>query len=244
MTNAIEVSHLATAYGKTKVLHDIDFNVPAGICFGLIGLNGAGKTTLIKVLLGLRAATQGRVTVLNHAPGHDQIKSQIAYLPEKFEPPAFLTGFEFIRFTQNIYKRTVSQDDILQAADQLQLKREALARRVTSYSKGMRQKLGLMATLLANCPLVILDEPMSGLDPRARILVKEAITAYQQRGNTVVICSHILADLDEMCPQIAILHEGRLAFSGVPDILKKQTEQAQLERAFLACIDGVTAQAA
>jgi ABC-2 type transport system ATP-binding protein len=221
------------------VLHDIDFNVQAGICFGLIGLNGAGKTTLIKVLLGLRDATSGSATVLDHAPGaFSRQVAQIAYLPEKFEPPTFLTGFEFVHFTQKIYGRTVSEEQILQAAaDKLQLQREALPRRVTSYSKGMRQKLGLLATLLTGCDLVILDEPMSGLDPRARILVKQAITDYQSQGRTVLICSHILADLDEMCPSIAVLHEGRLAFTGSPDSLKAQTSQPNLERAFLACID-------
>lgn len=237
MTNAITIERLSTAYGKMKVLHGIDFTVPQNIIFGLIGLNGAGKTTLIKVLLGLREATEGKATILGHAPGAVAVKSQIAYLPEKFEPPAFLTGFEFVHFTQKIYGRTISQEEILEAADRLQLQREALPRRVTSYSKGMRQKLGLLATLLADCPLVILDEPMSGLDPRARILVKEAITAYRARGRTVVICSHILADLDEMCPEIAVLHEGHLAFAGSPDSLKAQKSQPTLERAFLACID-------
>jgi ABC-2 type transport system ATP-binding protein len=238
MTSAIEISKLVTHYGKIKALHEIDFSVPTGICFGLIGLNGAGKTTLIKVLLGLREATEGSAMLLGHAPGDKAIKSQIAYLPEKFEPPSFLTGIEFIHFTQNIYNRVVTSEQIYAAAQMLQLQQDALPRRVTSYSKGMRQKLGLMATLLTECPLIILDEPMSGLDPRARMLVKQAISTYQQRGHTIVICSHILADLDEMCPQIAVLHEGRLAFSGSPTELRTLTAQSTLERAFLTCIDG------
>ncbi len=237
MSSAITISSLATAYGKTQVLHDINITIPKGIVFGLIGLNGAGKTTLIKVLLGLREATAGQALVLGYRPGHAEAKKQIAYLPEKFEPPAFLTGFEFIDFTQNIYGRKVTREAILQAADLLQLQHAALPRRVTSYSKGMRQKLGLMATLLTNCPLIILDEPMSGLDPRARILVKEAIVAVQKQGKTIIVCSHILADLEEMCPAIAVLHEGRLAFTGAPQALKGQTSQPTLERAFLTCIE-------
>jgi ABC-2 type transport system ATP-binding protein len=237
MTSIIDIKNLSTHYGRTKVLHGIDFSVPEGICCGLIGLNGAGKTTLIKVLLGLRNATEGMVTILGHEPGNNIAKAQIAYLPEKFDPPPFLTGNEFIRFTQNLYGRTIEQEAILEAANILQLQPEALGRRVTSYSKGMRQKLGLMATLLTDCPLVILDEPMNGLDPRARSLVKDAIQTYQKRGRTVIICSHILADLDELCPQIAVIHEGYLAYSGSPDQLKKQTGKDNLERAFLACID-------
>ena len=244
MTAIIDIRQLATAYGKTKVLHDITFQVPDGICFGLIGLNGAGKTTLIKVLLGLREPTEGTASILGCNPGDNSIKSQISYLPEKFEPPPFLTGFEFVAFTQKLYGRSVGRDEILAAAAQLQLQPEALPRRVTTYSKGMRQKLGLMATLLTDCQLVILDEPMSGLDPRARILVKDAITAYQQKGRTVIFCSHILADLDEMCPEIAVLHEGRLVFHGSPETLRTQTGQNNLERAFLRRIDGFQASSA
>lgn len=241
MTFIIAIQNLSTAYGRTRVLHDINFNVPHGSCFGLIGLNGAGKTTLIKVLLGLRQATHGAVSVLGHAPGHPVAKAQIAYLPEKFEPATFMTGYEFIRFTQSLYGRSVTKDAILAAATALQLQHEALPRRVTSYSKGMRQKLGLMATLLSDCPLVILDEPMSGLDPRARILVKDAILAYQKRGRTVLLCSHILADIDEMCPEVAVVHEGHLAYVGTPQQLKAQTGQNNLERAFLSRIDAVKA---
>ena len=237
MTSSIAISGLSTSYGKTKVLHEISQSVPRGIVFGLIGLNGAGKTTLIKVLLGLREATQGMAEVLGRKPGDSEAKKQIAYLPEKFEPPPFLTGFEFIDFTQRLYGRQVTRDKILAAANALQLQPEALPRRVTSYSKGMRQKLGLLATLLTDCPLVILDEPMSGLDPRARMLVKDVILAAQRQGRTLVVCSHILADLDEMCPQVAVLHEGRLAFDGSPEALKAQTAQPNLERGFLACID-------
>nr|AIA15795.1 ABC transporter [uncultured bacterium] len=235
--SVIDIRLLSTAYGKVKVLHDIEFSVPAGICCGLIGLNGAGKTTLIKVLLGLRDATSGTASILGYAPGHAEAKAQIAYLPEKFDPPPFLTGYEFIRFTQKLYGRSISQDAILEAASLLQLQAEALPRRVTSYSKGMRQKLGLMAALLTDCQLVILDEPMSGLDPRARSLVKEAILTFQKRGRTVIICSHILADLDEICAQIAVIHEGYLAYNGSPEGLKEQTGQNNLERAFLSCID-------
>lgn len=239
---AIDIQNLSTSYGKTQVLHGISFSVPQNTCFGLIGLNGAGKTTLIKVLLGLRQATDGEAKIFGKELGSDEVKSQISYLPEKFEPPAFLTGFEFIHFTQKLYNRSITEEKILEMANILQLQPEALPRRVTSYSKGMRQKLGIMATLLADCPLVILDEPMSGLDPRARILVKDAILEYQRRGNTVIICSHILADLEEMCPQITVLEQGSLAYNGSPQDLIATTKQGNLERAFLSCIDAIKGQ--
>lgn len=241
---SIDIRGLSTTYGAFKALHEITFAVPENSCFGLIGLNGAGKTTLIKTLLGLRKATEGSATILEQAIGSQAVKEKIAYLPEKFEPPAFLSGFEFIRFTQKLYGRISTDEEILSMATELQLQHEALPRRVTSYSKGMRQKLGLMATLLANCPLVILDEPMSGLDPQARILVKDAILNYQRRGNTVMICSHILADLEEMCPAIAVLHQGHLVFNGSPQDLIAETSQANLERAFLSRIGATQVAAA
>jgi ABC-2 type transport system ATP-binding protein len=234
--SSINIENLSTGYGKVQVLHDITFAVPENSCFGLIGLNGAGKTTLIKVLLGLRKATAGQAHILGHEIGSREVKEKISYLPEKFEPPAFLTGFEFIRFTQELYGRFSTDEEILEMATELQLQHEALPRRVTSYSKGMRQKLGLMASLLSGCPLVILDEPMSGLDPQARILVKDAILNYQRKGNTVVMCSHILADLEEMCPAIAVIHQGHLVFNGSPQELIGSTGQSNLERAFLARI--------
>lgn len=233
----VKVDHVDVFYGKQQALFDISLEIPAGICFGLIGLNGAGKTTLIKTLLGLRDPQRGSIAIFDTRPGDHHVKNRIAYLPEKFEPPSFLTGLEFLRFSLSLYKKELSLEKAHEWARMFGLDPNALTRRVTTYSKGMRQKIGLMATILTDVDILILDEPMSGLDPRARAQVKDAIAAYQKSGKTVLICSHILADLDELCASIGVIHNGYLAFSGTPQTLKTQTGKDNLERAFLEVID-------
>ncbi len=146
-------------------------------------------------------ASEGAVSLFGGSTLDAEAKAKIAYLPEKFEPPSFLSGLEFVKFSLDLYKRPFSEEAVMQAADRVSLSRSALKRRVNTYSKGMRQKTGLMGTWLTDCPLLILDEPMSGLDPRARVLVKDEILSCKKRGMTVFLSSHILADMDEICGQ-------------------------------------------
>lgn len=235
---AMEISDIAADYGQGRVIEHISFDIKRGETFGLIGLNGAGKTTLIKILLGLMEASAGAVKIFGKTAPDPESKENIVYLPEKFEPPPFLTGMEFVRFSLDLYKKTFKKNDVLQAADRIALSRAALARRVNTYSKGMRQKTGLMGTWLTDCPLLILDEPMSGLDPLARVLVKDELIACKKRGMTVFLSSHILADMDEICDRVAVMHDGQIRFVGTPQQLKEQTKQDYLERAFLKIIDG------
>jgi ABC-2 type transport system ATP-binding protein len=236
---AIGISGVTADYGLGPVIEDISFAVEPGETFGLIGLNGAGKTTLIKILLGLMEPAAGKVTLF----GGDldaKTREKIAYLPEKFEPPVFLSGVEFVKFSLDLYRRPFSEDEVLEAADRVALPRAALKRRVNTYSKGMRQKTGLIGTWLTGCPLLILDEPMSGLDPRARALVKDELLACRRRGMTVFLSSHILSDMDEICDRVAVVHDGRIMFTGTPAALKQSTGQEYLERAFLKLIEKST----
>lgn len=219
------------------VLHDVSFDVLKGETFGLIGLNGVGKTTLIKILLGLLDTDQGSAKIFSKDTSDLTSKSKLAYLPERFEPPIFLNGIEFIEFSLKLYNQPFDRDTALKAAERLALDPKALDRRVDTYSKGMRQKLGLLATFLTKCPLIILDEPMSGLDPRARVFVKEEILQLRKSGVTIFLSSHILADMDEICDRIGIIHDGNLLFTGTPKEIKKTTKQDYLERAFLKTID-------
>ena len=129
-------------------------------------------------------------------------------------------------------------------ADGMGLKTSFLCKRAQTYSKGMRQKLGLMTTLLTGCPLLVLDEPMSGLDPLARAQVKELLAKAKTEGRTIFICSHIMSDLEELCARIAVMHEGRIVFIGKPAELLAQTGQSHLERAFLSLVTKVEARAA
>ncbi len=233
---AISIDNVAADYGLGNVIEDITFDVKKGEIFGLIGLNGVGKTTLIKIVLGLMDAAAGKVEVFSKEILNPKSKSKIAYLPEKFEPPVFLSGLEFLDFSVSLYNKKFSKKKVLEAADGVDLDKEALSRRVNTYSKGMRQKIGLMGTWLTECPLLILDEPMSGLDPKARVLVKNEILACRDRGMTVFLSSHILSDIEELCDRIGVIHDGGLRFTGAPKALKKQTGKDNLERAFLEII--------
>lgn len=244
MTNpapcAIKIEGVTAGYGFGNVIEDITLDVRTGETFGLIGLNGVGKTTLIKIILGLMETRKGAVSLFGRETLDPDSKAKIAYLPEKFEPPFFLSGLEFVRFSLELYRRPFHEKAVFEAADRIALSREALRRRVNTYSKGMRQKTGLMGTWLTECPLLILDEPMSGLDPRARVLVKDEIVACRNRGITVFLSSHILADMDEICDRIGVIHDGALAFLGTPAALKEKTQKDNLERAFLKVIEGST----
>ncbi len=234
---AISIDDVSANYGHGNVIENVSFDVRTGETFGLMGLNGVGKTTLIKIILGLMKASCGSVRIFGGETLSAESKGKLAYLPEKFEPPAFLSGLEFVKFSLKLYKRAFDRDRVLQAADRLALAREALPRLVGTYSKGMRQKTGLLGTILTECPLLILDEPMSGLDPRARALVKDEIVACKKRGMTIFLSSHILADMDEICDRVGIIHARHLQFVGTPAELKNRTGQEYLERAFLKVID-------
>lgn len=234
---ALSVRGVAVDYGLGPVISDVSFEVKAGEVFGLIGLNGAGKTSLIKCMLGLREQNAGEISVFGQAPQSPAARHAFAYLPERFEPAWFLKGIEFLRFSLKLYGRKPDDEAFVKSAESLKLDPAALRRKVQGYSKGMRQKLGLLGTLMTGASLFILDEPMSGLDPVARLLVKERLMAEKKRGHTIFLSSHILADMDEICDRVAVIHGGRLCFCGTPADLKKQAKADSLERAFLKLIE-------
>lgn len=237
-TPTLNIDKVCVSYDSVNdVIADISIQTMPGEFFGLIGLNGAGKTTLIKSILGLRTQRAGEIAIFGKACTDAQSKQNLAYLPERFDPPWFLTGIEFLRFSLKLYNQKVDDAVFYDYAERLALDKNALKRRVQTYSKGMRQKLGLLATILTNCKLLILDEPMSGLDPRARTLVKDMLMDIKKDGRTVFLSSHILADMDEICDNVAVLHDGHIQFTGKPAALKKQTGCENLERAFLHFIE-------
>jgi ABC-2 type transport system ATP-binding protein len=234
---AISVRGVSVDYGLGPVISDINLEIRPGEMFGLIGLNGAGKTSLIKCMLGLREQNTGEISIFGQDPQGPEARKHFAFLPERFEPAWFLKGIEFLRFSLKFYGRKAEDSAFLEAAESLKLDPAALRRKVQSYSKGMRQKLGLLGTILTGAPLFILDEPMSGLDPVARLLVKDRLAQERARGHTVFLSSHILSDMDEICDRVAVLHGGHIRFCGTPAALKTQTKAESLERAFLTLIE-------
>ena len=191
LSKSLVIQDVSVSYAGKPAISNISLDIKSGETFGLMGLNGAGKTTLIKCILGLRSPDQGEINVHGFARTSRQSKEKIAFLPEKFEPPWFLTGMEFLKFSLSLYKQSFNETDVIEAAEALALDPEALRRRVNTYSKGMRQKLGLLATILTQCPVFILDEPMSGLDPLARALVKKMINKMKSQDRTIFLSSHI-----------------------------------------------------
>ncbi|MBI1328157.1 MAG: ATP-binding cassette domain-containing protein [Alphaproteobacteria bacterium] len=236
MQPVLNLDKVSIEYSGVPAVKEVSWLVQPGETCGLIGLNGAGKTTLIKSILGLRQSKTGNLAVFGSSDRGTALKSRISYLPEKFEPPWFLTGLEFIVFTLRLYKRKVDIQEVETLSRQLALDPAVLKRRVQTYSKGMRQKLGLIATIVSGCDLLILDEPMSGLDPQARRLVKDTILSHKGQ-KTVLLSSHILSDMDEICDKVVIIHKGRLLFQGTPEALKTQTGAEILEKAFISIID-------
>jgi ABC-2 type transport system ATP-binding protein len=235
----LNVIGLDAGYGVRQVLHDVSFSVQSGQTYGLIGLNGVGKTTLIKIALGLKTALAGEVRVFDKSSSDVLARSDISYLPERFDPPWFLKGGEFISFTASLYGRRVSDADMVAACEKLALDPAVLKNKVQTYSKGMRQKLGLIATVLTGCRILILDEPMSGLDPLARSLVKNLLGSVKAEGRTIVLSSHILADMDEICDCVTVIDSARAQFTGTPEEMKRQAGEVSLEKAFLKIIKKV-----
>ncbi|HPQ50370.1 MAG TPA: ATP-binding cassette domain-containing protein, partial [Alphaproteobacteria bacterium] len=145
-------------------------------------------------------------------------------------------GGEFIDFAVSLYGRHADLDEKLRFCEALALDPDVLKQRVQTYSKGMRQKLGLIATVLTGCKILILDEPMSGLDPLARALVKGLLMNVRKEGRVILLSSHILSDMDEICDFVSVIHQGNCLFSGSPDEMKISSYEDTLEKAFLKII--------
>lgn len=234
----MEVKHVSKAFGKHQVLKDVSLQVNEGEIFGLIGLNGVGKTTLIKIILNLLNQDEGEVSFFGESTLTPKSRRFISYLPEKFYPSTLLTGEEFLKISLAFYGKELNLKQAKEKAAILKLDPEVLHRRVSSYSKGMGQKLGLLSVFLAETPLFLLDEPMSGLDPQARIQLKDLLLEYKKAGHTIFFSSHILADIEEICDRTAIIHGGDIIFSGEPKQFLKESGEKSLERAFLKAIGG------
>jgi ABC-2 type transport system ATP-binding protein len=202
----------------------------------LVGANGAGKTTLIKCLLDFCDFDSGRIEIFGVPSTDTSARSRLAFLPERFVPPYYLTGEDFLRFMLRMYGRRYQATDAHAMLDALDLTRETLRKPVRAFSKGMTQKLGLAACLLSGRQLLVLDEPTGGLDPKARALLKAQLKSLHADGTTLFLTSHSLADVEELCDEMAVLHQGRLRYVGTPHGLKQQHAAASLEQAYLECI--------
>ena len=233
---ALAFRGVSKSYGATRALADFTLEVRRGELFGLVGGNGAGKTTLIKCLLDFCDAEHGDIGIFGVSHRLTAARRELAFLPERFNPPHYLTGRDFLRYMAELHGTRYDEARVEEMFRRLDLEVTALTKPVRAYSKGMTQKLGLAACLLSGKALQLLDEPTSGLDPKARALLKRELRGLRAAGLTVFLTSHALADVQEICDRMAVLHGGELRFAGTPDELIAQYGCADLEAAFLECI--------
>ena len=233
---ALEASGITKSYGGTAVLARINLSVPSGAACGLVGINGAGKTTLIKCMLDFCSVDSGALKIFGVSHTSTVARERIAFLPEHFLPPHYLTCREFMELTTSLSGSRLDDDRIHQVFDELHLDHASLRRPVRKLSKGMSQKLGLAACFLADRDLYVLDEPMSGLDPASRMAVKTVLARLNAEGRTLFFTSHVLADVEELCSSIAVLDCGKIRFQGAPRELCERFSEPHLERAFMQCI--------
>jgi ABC-2 type transport system ATP-binding protein len=230
---AIETRGLIRRFGKVKAVDDLNLNVPAGSLFGLIGPNGAGKTTSLRMLAGLLEPTAGEIVINGHVANHDwrQLRRQIGYMPDFFGVYDDMLVWEYLDFFARCYdlpaaRRRQVTDELLELVD-LAGKRDAY---VQTLSRGMQQRLCLAHVLVHDPQVLLLDEPASGLDPRARVEMRELLRELGAMGKTIVVSSHILMELAELCDSVGIIEKGRLVASGPLDEITRHVKQGRTLR--------------
>lgn len=221
---AIVADSLLKRYGRVTALRDTSFSVKRGTITGFIGRNGAGKTTTLKILSTLMRADDGRCQVLGEDVGRvHAIRNRIGFLPDLFELPDSLTLREYLSIFTELY-RVPRSDRKRRMETTIQLTRceELAERRLSGLSRGENQRVGLARALIHNPELLILDEPAAGLDPHARVELKELLRLLRERGKTVFLSSHVLADLEEICDELVVIRKGNVIFSGDLEGFRRQ----------------------
>ena len=226
---------------KARAVDNVDFEVRRGEVLGLLGPNGSGKSTTVKMLLGLLYPTKGHIEVFGHSPRHVATKSRIGYLPEESYLYRYLNSGETLDFFGNLFElpseeRRKRSEQLLQMVGLNQTR----TRMVGEFSKGMQRRIGLAQALINDPDLVILDEPTAGLDPIGCREVKDLIIALARRGKTVILSSHLLADVEDVCDRVVIYYGGKVQAMGTlkellttPDVIRITTPvlpRATLER--------------
>jgi ABC-2 type transport system ATP-binding protein len=233
---AIKIEKLCKSFASILVLNQIDLTVAKGEFTGLIGVNGAGKTTLIKCLLDFCDVSSGNIEIFGTVHTNKQARENLVFLPERFMPPYYLTGKDFLVYMAELHGIEYSSERVTDLFRILDLELSALSKPVREFSKGMAQKLGLASCLMSEKELLVLDEPMSGLDPKARAYLKQYLIELKEAGKTIFFSTHMLADIEVLCDRVAILHEGRIRFSGSIEECTSMFEAEDLEQAYLTCV--------
>jgi ABC-2 type transport system ATP-binding protein len=236
--NALEIHNLTKSFGKYKAVDNVSLTVAAGEIYGFLGPNGAGKTTTIKMIAGLLKPDSGQILINGRslADNPQLCKQQTGYIPDRPWLYEKLTGMEFLQFIASLYnlerqKFTAASGHFLDVFDLGAWKNHL----IESYSHGMRQKLIMTSVLMQDQPLLVIDEPMVGLDPKSARLVKEIFKQRSREGTAIFLSTHSLEIAEELCHRIAIITEGKLRISGDMETLRREAgrKSSDLEDIFL-----------
>lgn len=233
----LSIKNVSKSYskGKVKAVDDISLEVRKGEIFGFLGPNGAGKTTTIKMIAGILTIDEGSITINGYDIARDPIRAKMSmgFVPDTHDIYERLTGIEYLNFIADVYN--VSQDErkknIEKYLEMFEMV-DAVGQPIKSYSHGMKQKIILTGALLHQPPLWILDEPLTGLDPRAAHLLKEEMHRHCEKGNTVFFSTHVLEVAEKLCHRIGIINKGKIITVGTMDELRQSSDES-LESIFL-----------
>lgn len=221
----------------TKAVDNLNLSIPEGKITGLLGKNGAGKTTTIKMTVGIYKPTEGRILINDKDIFKDSVsaKLDLGYVPDNPFITQVFTGNEYLNFIADIYK--VSHEDRKSRIEEMSTKlkiNDVLNNKIKSYSKGMKQKITIIASLLHKPKIWILDEPLNGLDPQSSFELKNFIKEYAEEGNTVIFSTHVLEVAEKICDHLIILDKSKLIFNGtIKDLRESNPNCTSLEDAFL-----------
>jgi len=234
----INISNVTKSYnGVYKAVDNLNLEIKDGEIYGLLGPNGAGKTTTIKMITGIIAPTNGIIEINNININKDAVKAkeQFGYVPDSPDVFLRLTGIEYLNFMADVYG--VSKEDRMKRIEEMSKRFEmgsAIGDKIQSYSHGMRQKIVLMGVMVHNPKVWILDEPMTGLDPKSAFSLKEMMREHADAGNTVIFSTHVLEVAEKVCDKVAIINKGQLIFNGtLNDMHNNFKENESLEEMFL-----------
>ncbi len=234
----ITIDNVTKSYNGTyKAIDNLNLEIENGEIFGLLGPNGAGKTTTIKMITGIISATNGNIKINGIDINKDPIKAkkQFGYVPDSPDMFLRLTGIEYLNFMADIYG--VSKNDRMERIEEVTQRFEmesAIGDKILSYSHGMRQKIVLIGVMIHKPKVWILDEPMTGLDPKSAFTLKEMMREHADAGNTVVFSTHVLEVAEKVCDKVAIINKGQLIFNGtLDDMHNRFKENESLEEMFL-----------
>lgn len=238
----IEIKNVSKTFnGDIKAIQDLSLTISPGEIVGFIGLNGAGKTTLIKMMTGILRPDSGTITINGFDIVKEGLKAKqiIGYISDSPDMFLRLTGMEFIHFIADMYHvpDDVRKERIKYFAEQFNLI-DALDKPMQSYSHGTRQKMMVIAALVHNPEVWILDEPLIGLDPKSALILKNMMKEHAKEGNTVFFSTHVLEIAEKLCDKVAIIDHGKIVFFGTLEELKKQYHKKDdLEKLFMEVIE-------